>query len=75
MVTAVKSFWDRTILALLGLLFGSLKVCGHWNSEDVCDRRFHYTTFFFAVGIMSLMGYSYYLRQKLERQQRLPRKA
>ncbi|KGO68427.1 hypothetical protein PITC_070520 [Penicillium italicum] len=56
-----------TIFALLGFLFGSLPVCGHWNPEEVCDRRFYYLAFFIAVGLLGLKGYANYLGRKLEK--------
>ncbi|KAJ6186910.1 hypothetical protein N7519_001818 [Penicillium mononematosum] len=65
----------KTILALLAFLFGSLTVCGHWNSEEVCSLRFHYMAFLIAVGILGLTGYAYHLRRTLEKEGRISRKA
>lgn len=67
MLIVIKICWNRTILALLAFLFGSLTVCGHWNSEEVCNLRFHYMAFLIAVGILGLTGYAYHLRRRLEK--------
>ncbi|KGO47560.1 hypothetical protein PEX2_090540 [Penicillium expansum] len=56
-----------TLLTLLAFLFGSLPVCGHWNSEEVCDRRFHHLAFLIAIGLVSLKGYANYLGRKLKK--------
>lgn len=61
-------YWEyRTTFALLGFLFGSLPVCGHRNTEEVCGRRFNYLAFFIAVGLLALKGYATYLGRKLEK--------
>ncbi|KAF7171807.1 hypothetical protein CNMCM5623_004138 [Aspergillus felis] len=61
----------KTLLAIFAFLILSYQICGLWNEESVCDRRVDHLTFAVGLGILALMGYTYYLRKRIEKQQRV----
>jgi membrane protein implicated in regulation of membrane protease activity len=59
------------LLAIFAFLILSYQVCGLWNEEPVCDRRVNHLMYAVVLGILALMGYTRYLRRRLEKQQRV----
>jgi hypothetical protein len=62
---------NRTLLSIFTFLILSYQICGRWSEESVCDRRLQYLFYAVELGIVALMGYSYYLRKRMEKQQRV----
>jgi hypothetical protein len=59
------------LLAIFAFLILSYQVCGLWNEEPVCDRRVNQVMYRVVLAIFALMGYTRYLRRRLEKQQRV----
>jgi hypothetical protein len=65
---------DRTLAGIAALAFSHYRVCSEfWNTERTCSSRTHYFLFAVECGLVTMMGYTYYLKTKLmEDEHRLP---